>query len=479
MNPGRRVAALTLVLGVLLPVVANADYKDAYKEGVTAVDRKQWSDVVRHMEDAIRQNPQAGGADIRIYGTRMEDYLPYYYLGMGLNEMGRYAEAKAALDKSLSQGAIGNAPKKISRDLIRLIGEVNGKLASMPTTTRDAGQNPRTQGARSEPPRQAAPTGPTPAQQLATARTAAESELSAASDARARVTGMIQQADRLGVFATDPGLRARWDQANQQLGTARSQLDTATTATIADSVKSTAVRLAGEFIQIQAELDRQIQSVERANAAAAQRASDDQSRQIQSRLSSLRNDVSEAERLLSRATEAPHPSLSASRQRLARSISAAKAADAGSSIGVLDSLQSALRGSGADLRTAMATVPAPTPESESIPASGSAGSETPSAGPPPSLRQAAEAFFRGDDDGALRMLTDSRFDDPRAVLQAGLLRAAALHRKFLAGRQSDPSLLEAAREEVAKCRSLDGAFLPDPRYFSPNFVSLYRDSTGP
>jgi hypothetical protein len=395
---------------------------------------------------------------------------------MALNELNRYPEAKAALDKALQQGAVGNAPKKVSRHFLQLISEVGGKVASMPTTTRDSAQNPRAQPPRAQPP---VPTGPTPAEQLATAQTEARRELDAASDARATVSSLVQQADRLGVFDTDPGLRARWDQANQQLGTARSQLDTAATAAVADSIKSTAVRLAGEFIRIQSELDTQIQSAQRANEAAAERAEDEQSRQIQSRLNALRNEVSEAERLLARATEAAQPSLGTPRQRLARSIAGAKAADASSSVGVLDTLQRALRDSAADLRTAMANVPPPATEAVSPPATSPDTGETASTAPPSSLRQAAEAFFRGDDDGTLRMLTGSQFEDPRADLQAGLLKAAALYRKFLLGRQADSSLLEAARDEVARCRGLNRAFEPDPRYFSPDFVSLYRDSTGP
>lgn len=478
MKPRRDVAVMVVTLGLLLSAVANADYKDSYKEGVTAVDRKQWSEVVRHMQEAIRQNPQAGGDDVRIYGTRMEDYLPYYYLGMALNELGRYVEAKQALDTSLQQGAIGDAPKKINRNFVRLMSEVGGKVANMPST-RDPSQNPRAPETRQQTPRQAVPAGPTPAQQLATAKAGAETELSTASDARATVSGLIQRAERLGVFAANPGLRARWDRANEQLGTARRQLDTTTSAAVADNVKSTAVRLAGEFIQIQGELGQQIQSAERANEASAQRAADEQSRQIQNLLNSLENDISEAERLLSRSTEAPHPSLNVSRQRLAGAISAARGADSASSEGVLNNLRSALRSSAADLRTAMSNVPAPEDEAIAVPEPEAGDLETPTGGPPSALRRAAASFFRGDDDSTLSLLEGASFSDPRAVLQAGLLRAASLYRRFLVGGEADDQLLRAARGEVARCKGVDPSFEPDARYFSPTFVALYRETQGP
>ena len=167
MKTGWRAVAAIVVLGLLLPTVARSDYKESFKAGMEAVDRKNWDLVARHMQEAIDQNPKSGG-DVRIAGTRMEDYLPYYYLGMALNELGRYVEAKAALDEATSQGALASAPKRVTRNAFRLISEVGAKVGSLPSTTRDTSQNPR-----SAPVRQPVPTGPTPAQQLATARSGA------------------------------------------------------------------------------------------------------------------------------------------------------------------------------------------------------------------------------------------------------------------------------------------------------------------
>ena len=104
----RAAACALLVLG--LPAAARADYRESYRKGIEAVDRKQWVEVAARMREALAENPKEG-EQVKLYGLRFEPYLPHFYLGLALVEAGDCAGALKAFQASEEQGAIRGTPK--------------------------------------------------------------------------------------------------------------------------------------------------------------------------------------------------------------------------------------------------------------------------------------------------------------------------------------------------------------------------------
>jgi hypothetical protein len=103
----RRLAAVAAL--VLAASPAWADFKDTYRKGLEAVDRKRWAEVESLMRESIAQNPKEG-ASIKTYGVRFETYLPYFHLGIALSQTGQCAEALKAFESSETQGAVRDSP---------------------------------------------------------------------------------------------------------------------------------------------------------------------------------------------------------------------------------------------------------------------------------------------------------------------------------------------------------------------------------
>jgi hypothetical protein len=104
---GRATAVLVGLL--LLPSAARADYKETYRKGIEALDRKRWPEVARLMREAIAENPREGER-IKLYGLRFEAYVPHFWLGVGLAETGDCEGALRAFDASEAAGAIRSTP---------------------------------------------------------------------------------------------------------------------------------------------------------------------------------------------------------------------------------------------------------------------------------------------------------------------------------------------------------------------------------
>jgi hypothetical protein len=100
-------AALVLLVGAGR---ARADYRDSFKKGIDAYDRKRWDEVVKYMQEAAQGNP-AEGERIKLYGLRFETYFPHFYMGAAWLNLGRCPEAVRAFKISQSQGAIRSSAK--------------------------------------------------------------------------------------------------------------------------------------------------------------------------------------------------------------------------------------------------------------------------------------------------------------------------------------------------------------------------------
>jgi outer membrane biosynthesis protein TonB len=81
-----------LVLALLVPASAQADFKQSYARGKEAAAGGRWSEVEARMREAIAEQGEAQ-ARVRIYGMRFEPYVPQYYLGLAAYRQGNCAEA--------------------------------------------------------------------------------------------------------------------------------------------------------------------------------------------------------------------------------------------------------------------------------------------------------------------------------------------------------------------------------------------------
>lgn len=94
--------------------------------------------------------------------------------------------------------------------------------------------------------------------------------------------------------------------------------------------------------------------------------------------------------------------------------------------------------------------------------------------PPGTLRSGAIAFLRADYQAVLERLAEIPYRDPKSRAHSLLLRAAAAYALHVADGESDPDLLERARQDaLAAHRSVPG-LAPAPRAFSPRFVRFFE-----
>ncbi len=100
-----------LLLVIVLPAVALAEthYSRLYRSGRQAVKEGYYRTAVFLLLDAVKQQPEAGGPWVKIYGRNRVPYLPYYYLGAASYELGEYGKAAAAWERSEKGGAVRDA----------------------------------------------------------------------------------------------------------------------------------------------------------------------------------------------------------------------------------------------------------------------------------------------------------------------------------------------------------------------------------
>src|SRR5205085_1992565 len=88
-------------------VEAHGDYRDAYRKGIEAKNRKRWSEAARLFQDALAARGIDTGERINISGFgNIEPYVPHYYLGLSLKNLDNCKEALQAFDLSEKDGAI-------------------------------------------------------------------------------------------------------------------------------------------------------------------------------------------------------------------------------------------------------------------------------------------------------------------------------------------------------------------------------------
>ena len=208
----RRTTLLLILL--LAPVAALADYKESYKEGIKAIDRKNWDEAARHMRAAAAERITSG-EKILIYGMRLEPYVPEYFLGLALFNSGDCDGAIEAFNSSEAHGAIKQS--QYSKNLQKLRAECE---------KRGAGKPPQVEApVVKQEPVVPEPTIPTidPAA-VAKAEQRAKTEIQSAEKALAAVGKMKGQAAMREVWASNAPLRSREADATRRLAAARTRL---------------------------------------------------------------------------------------------------------------------------------------------------------------------------------------------------------------------------------------------------------------
>jgi hypothetical protein len=99
-----------LLLAVLAATPAGAaDFLDSYKAGLAAVAAGNWQEAADRMREAIALRPdESVRLTLRFY---FKPYVPQYYLGRALFELGDCAGALAAWEESEGQGAVQRLPE--------------------------------------------------------------------------------------------------------------------------------------------------------------------------------------------------------------------------------------------------------------------------------------------------------------------------------------------------------------------------------
>ena len=87
----------------------NGAYRNTYVRAIDAKDRKRWDQAAQLFQQSIELNATDTAERINISGFgHFEPYLPKYYLGVSLQNLGRCADAVKAFDDSERDGAVKN-----------------------------------------------------------------------------------------------------------------------------------------------------------------------------------------------------------------------------------------------------------------------------------------------------------------------------------------------------------------------------------
>ena len=109
MRAGDRRYGWLVLLALLLPVTAAADYKDTYAVGLNAVNSGKWSEVRAKMQEAMAQNSEPV-ARLRLYGVRFEPYIPQFYVGLAAYRLGDCSGALAQWKNPAVQQIVAGIP---------------------------------------------------------------------------------------------------------------------------------------------------------------------------------------------------------------------------------------------------------------------------------------------------------------------------------------------------------------------------------
>lgn len=302
-------AALLLALAAaLLPVAARADYKEAYKRGLDAIQQKHWEDATRELRAAIAERPEAAG----LMGAGLfRRYTPHYFLGVALSELGDCRAAVDAFDTAERQGKL---TRDDTTDLQKRRQACKQKVAAIGEATGGA-----------------------------------QREIDAAAAAAAQVASVQSTPLMKGVWAEgSPSLESRQQAANGHLASARSALEKAQAAGSREGAEE-ATKLAQ---QARRELEALLADAG-TRRAGAQAELERAQQELKKALDAARKELAFATKTLD-----PLPASVAQRAtKLQEAVASAAAVDATTTIAEMHKRQDALTRGVRDLRGAMKPPP--------------------------------------------------------------------------------------------------------------------------
>jgi tetratricopeptide (TPR) repeat protein len=216
----RRLLILALIGCLVAPL--EADYRDSFRRAVQARNRGRWVEVIKYLREAIAEQPQDTGERVNISGMDFVPYLPQFFLGMALFNVGDCVGALEAWQKSETQGAVKRANEYTTLQGMRK--KCEARLAAVGTTppaTRPPGAPPAATPTPAAPEK---PAGPDPAA-LNAATQAATAAINRAEDASKSVDQLSNDALLVKIWRTDAALGPDDDRARATLGRARAELD--------------------------------------------------------------------------------------------------------------------------------------------------------------------------------------------------------------------------------------------------------------
>lgn len=204
--------AVLVLLVMAVATVVSADWRQEYRDGITAADSERWSEVEGKMERAIAENPGSSDQRMRIYGMRFEVYTPHFWLALARFEQSDCTRAMAALEIALSHGVIQGTTHM--SDIRRIQDECASAAPTSPpatATTIPATPTPRVV---------ATPAGPSAAD-LEAARRAAENAVDLAETAQSKLEQLGRGSDAKAVLRQDGELREAVARVARDLATAQ------------------------------------------------------------------------------------------------------------------------------------------------------------------------------------------------------------------------------------------------------------------
>jgi len=404
--------ALLAALLVLLPATGLAQaFLEAYRAGIDAVERSDWTTAERLMKEATDERPEAAQRLIR--HLQFKPYVPWFYLGLARYRQDDCAGALDAWAESERQGVAPSLTESWQE-------VVSGRAACQDKI--DARQRALQAAAAAR-------------DQLQRAETEARDAESHAGEARAA-----------GIWTEgDPAPADLLASARRDLAAARKLLEPGGTPDEAPSPSAVSDARANIRKALGAlEALRERIAAHRAEIGA-QRGSERQ--RLNDLLGTARQVLAETADLAARI-----PSVEQDRDALAERVDRADAIRRDASLDVLEGQRRQLAQAISQLRETAAPPPQPLLDAAQAFFSGE-------------LRQAVEIL---NDSG----LAES--PDARTRAHAALLRAAARFSLWQVGGGADLDLLEAARQDVRTARDADPDLTPIQRAFSPRFLAFFE-----
>lgn len=209
---------ITVIVVCGLTSVLHADYRDAFRRGVQAARRNRWSEVVKAMDEARKEEPRDTGERINISGMDFVPYVPNFYLGLARYHTKDCVGALAAW-QALGQLGLQQISGRERGTVANYRKECDTRIAS--ATKPEPVANPVRPVETPTPPERL---GPDPAAIDAAVQTAAAATMRAEELERA-VARLASDALLGRVWQTDAALGPSEQRARDALRRARSELD--------------------------------------------------------------------------------------------------------------------------------------------------------------------------------------------------------------------------------------------------------------